>query len=103
MESSIAFIIPHHTISFFIGLPTITCIFNSTLREIIFIDKVVACIIGWIDINHLDLAEIRLPQELQGIEIVALDVDIFTINVPPSVPSRLTDFSLSSRSVLAIG
>lgn len=81
----IAFIILHHTISFFIGLPTITCIFSSTLREIIFIDKVVACIIGWIDINHLDLAEIRLPQELQGIEIVALDVDIFTINVPPPV------------------
>lgn len=88
MESSIAFTILHHTISFFVGLPTITCIFGSTLREVIFIDEVVACIIGWIDVNHLDLAKIRLPQEFQCIEIVALDVDIFAINVPPPVYHR---------------
>ena len=83
MKAPITFTIRHHTISFIIGLPTITCIFGSTLREVIFIDEVVACIIGWIDVNHLDLTEICLPQELQCIEIVALDVDIFAINVPP--------------------
>lgn len=88
MESSIAFTILHHTIALFIDLSTIICIFGSTLREVIFIDEVIACIIGWIDVNHLDLAEIRLPQKLQGIEIVALDVDIFAINVPPPVYHR---------------
>lgn len=83
MKSPVAFTILHHAITIFIGLSTIICIFGSTLREVIFIDEVIACIIGWIDVNHLDLAEICFPQELQGIEIVALDVDIFAINVPP--------------------
>ena len=88
MKSPIAFTILHHPISIFISLPTIIRIIRSTLRKVIFIDKVITGIIWRIDINHFDLTKICLLQELQGIKVIAFDVDIFAINVPPLVYHR---------------
>ena len=46
-------------------------------HEIVGVDEVVAGVVRWIDIDHLDLAEIALLQELENFQIVALNVEIF--------------------------
>lgn len=52
-------------------------------NKVIFIYEIISRIIWWININHLHFAQVCFAQKLQGIEVIALDVDIFTINVPP--------------------
>ena len=47
-------------------------------HEIIGVDKVVAGIVRRVDIDHLDLAEIALLQELEDFQIIALDVEVFS-------------------------
>src|SRR5687767_2994517 len=46
------------------------------VNEVVVIQQVVAGVVRRIDVDELDLAEVRLLQELQGIEVVALDEQI---------------------------
>ena len=46
-------------------------------HEIVGIDEVVAGIVRRVDIDHLDLTEIALLQELEDFQIIALDVEVF--------------------------
>ena len=46
-------------------------------HEIIGVDKVVAGVVRRINVDHLDLAEIALLQELEDFQIIALDVEVF--------------------------
>ena len=106
MKSSICFIISMHIKKKITILIMLTNCFRKVLiffNKVIFIYEIISRIIWWININHLHFAQVCFAQKLQGIEVIALDVDIFTINVPPGVPSRLTDFFRSSRKVLATG
>ncbi len=45
MESTIAFAILYQSISLFVRLPAVICIILGLLRKIIFINKVISCII----------------------------------------------------------
>ena len=80
MESPIAFCILHQTISLFIKLTAIAKIFISILRKVILINEVIARVIRRIDIDHLHFAEIGFLQQLQFIQIIALDVNIFRVD-----------------------
>ena len=69
-------------------------------HEIIGIDEVVAGVVRRVDIDHLDLTEIALLQELEDFQIVALDVEVFS-GVPilafrhtgaQCLPDRLVSF-----------
>ena len=79
MKSSIAFAVWHQSISFFIGLPAALCIICCLLRKIIFINEVISRVIGRIDVNYLHLPQIRFLEKLQGIQIIAFDVDILRV------------------------
>ena len=83
MKSAIALCILYKPISVLILLTTIVYIVSCCLYTIILIYKVISCIIRWIDINHLHFSKICLPQDFQGVEVIAFDIYIFAINIPP--------------------
>ena len=45
------------------------------LGKVIFIHKVISCVIRSINVDHLDFAEIGFLQQLQHFEIVALNIE----------------------------
>ncbi len=76
MESSLCLSVRHQPISFCILLIRPFQEFLGILGKIILIDKIVASIVGWVDIDHLDLAEVGLLEQLQGIQIIALNKQV---------------------------
>ena len=80
MKATIAFGILNQLVSFFIKLTAISEVFFGILREIVLVNKVIACVIRRIDIDHLHFAEIGLLQQLQRLQIIALDIDIFRVD-----------------------
>ena len=103
MESPIAFAILHQPVPFFIPLAAVLGILLHTLGKIIFIDEIIASVVGRIDVDHLYFAQVGFPEDFKGIQVVPFNVYIFAINVPPGVQFRLTDFFRSRRRVLVVG
>ena len=58
MITSCRFWIYHEALVIFIFLSAFSLIFFAILCEIVFVHKIVACVIRWIDINNFDFAEI---------------------------------------------
>ncbi len=60
----------------------LTAVLQVSLVEIsaiiVGVDEVIAGVIRRVDVNQLDLAEIRLLQKFQHFQIVALDDEIFS-------------------------
>ena len=79
MKATIALSVGHKPVAFFVILATIIHIVRRTLCKIVLIDKIVACIIGRINVDHLDLAQIGFLQELQHFQIIALDVEVLAV------------------------
>ena len=79
MKTTVALGIRDHTISGFIVLPAACKILCRALRKVILIDKVIAGIVGRINVYHLDLAEIGLLQKFQDFQIIALNVEILAV------------------------
>ena len=68
----------------------------ARLGEVVVVDEVVAGVVGRVDVDELDLAEVRLLEQLQRLEVVALDEEVLGgVEVDRS--------SRTGRSVLAIG
>ena len=60
--------------------PNTAQVFLFCFGEFIRIDElVIAGIVRWIDIDHLDLAEVCLLQNLQHFQVFAFDKDVFRI------------------------
>ena len=79
METTIALCVCYKPISLFVILTAVPHIFVSTLGKIVLIDKIVSRIIRRINVDHLHLAQIGLLQELQHFQIIALNVEVFTV------------------------
>lgn len=79
MKSAIALRICNKTRSIFIYLTTVLDIIICCLRKFILINKVIACIVWRIDIDHFHLVQIVLAQKLQDIKVVSLDIEILCI------------------------
>ena len=79
METPIRIGILLHPITHIIIVTTDPHILLSTLGKVIVIYEIISRIVGWIDIDHLHLAKISLLEQLQHIEIVPLDVEVFAV------------------------
>ena len=79
VETTIALSVLHHAVSVFIELSAARKVFLRALSKIVLIHEVVARVVGRVYVDHLDLAEIGLLQELQHFQIIALDIEIFGV------------------------
>ena len=83
MKSAVTFSIALHRVYSLVALfiEESACLFEFifSLSKIIIIDKVVACVIRRVDINHFYLTEISLTQYFEYIEVVALYVNILCV------------------------
>ena len=68
-------VIPHN-ITLIIGDAHLCLITATCLLEVVVVDEIIAGVVRRIDIDHLDLAVIRLVQDLQRRQVVALDKHI---------------------------
>jgi len=68
-------VIPHN-ITLIIGDTCFRLITTACLLEVVIVDEIITGIVGRVDIDHLDLAVIRLVQDLQRRQVVALDKHI---------------------------
>ena len=51
-------------------------IFLAAHGEVVIVDEVVPRVAGRVDVDHLHLPEVGLQQQLEGVEVVALDVEV---------------------------
>ena len=79
MKPPVALRVLHQPVALLVVLPAVGDIAIRILGKIVLIDKIVPRVVGRIDINHLHLAQIRFPQQLQNIEVVALDVKVLAV------------------------
>ena len=56
-----------------VHLPGVFQVGLQALGVVVGVDEVVAGVVGRVDVDHLDLAQVRLLQELQHFQVVALD------------------------------
>ena len=66
------------------------------LGEVVVVDEVIAGVVRRVDVDQLDLAEVRLLEQLERVEVVALDEEVLR-------GVEVDDSSRTGRSVLAIG
>ena len=79
MEAPVTLSVRHHAVTFFIILPAVFHVISGVLRKIVLIDKIIAGVVGWVDIDHLDPAQISFLQKLQHFQVVTLDVEVFAV------------------------
>ena len=79
MKATIAFGVGHHAVAFFVILAAVSHVILGALCKIILIDKVIACIIGRVNVDHLDLAQIGFLQELQNFQVIALNIKVLAV------------------------
>ena len=76
MEAAVTFGIGHEAVALFVLLPAVVDILAGILGEVVIIHKVVACVVRRVNINHLHLAEVIFAQQLQHLQVVALNVEV---------------------------
>ena len=79
MKASISICIRNKLISLFVILSASAHVAVRVLGKIVLIHKIVASVVGRVDVNHFHLAQIRFPQELQHIQIVALNIQVLAV------------------------
>jgi hypothetical protein len=76
MESSVGFRVLEKTVALIVVNPGFILVFLATNCEVIAVHEVRTSVVRWVDVYHLDFAEIALLQELQDIKVIALDVEV---------------------------
>ena len=84
MEAAIAFGVCDKAVAFLVKLAAVGQIFIGTLGKIIFIHKVIAGIIRRVDVDHLDLAQVGLLKQLQHLQVIALNIEVFGVKAAGS-------------------
>ena len=69
-----------------IGLPREFQVVLDVVLEVVRVDEVLARVVRRVDVDELDLAGVVLAQELQRVEVVALDVHFWWCPSPCCVP-----------------
>ena len=67
VKPSVSLCICNQTVAAFIFLKRPREKFIGTFSKIIIINKIIASVVGWINIDHLDLTEISLLQQLERV------------------------------------
>ena len=76
MKPPVAVEIGHKSIALIVILSAVGKVFSRTFSEIILIYKIVAGVIGRVNIDHFDLAEIGFLQEFEHVEVIALNIQV---------------------------
>lgn len=76
METASRLGILHKTVSFIIEITVFGTILFGRNREVVSIYKVTACVVRGIDVDQLHLAGIGCAHDLEGLEVVTLDVEV---------------------------
>ena len=74
MKAAIALCVGHQLVALFVVLAAVVDILLLVLVEVVVLHEVVAGVVGRVDIDHLHLAQIVLAENLQHLQIVALDI-----------------------------
>ena len=77
MKPPIALGVLEQSVAVFTQLSTFFTPLFSAHPKVIPINKVVASVVGRINVNHLDLAQVALLQDFQHFQVIALDVQVF--------------------------
>ena len=78
VEASVGFGICAEFSSACIHLPRVGEVGIQALGVVIRVDELIAGIVGWVDVDHLHLAQVAFLQKLERFEIVALDDEVFS-------------------------
>ena len=76
MEATVTIRVGHKAVACLIFLIGAGKVGFGSFREVVIIDKIIARVVGRVDVDHFDLAEIGLLQELEGVEIVPFDEQV---------------------------
>lgn len=76
METPVAFRIGDQAAAFLVVFSAFGIEFVMGLGEVVVVDEIVAGVVGRVDVDELDFAGVVLAQELQRVEVVALDVQV---------------------------
>ena len=79
MEAAVGVHVFDKAVTFLVILAAVCQVFLGALGKIILIHKVVAGVVGWVNINHFDFAQIGFLQQLQHFQVIALNVQVFGI------------------------
>ena len=79
MKAAVAFGVCHHAVAFFVILAAVAHVVLGALCKVILIDKVIACIIWRVNVDHPDFAQIGFLQELQHFQIIALNIEVLAV------------------------
>ena len=76
MEFAIGFCILDHAFAFFVDNTSGFVFFTLSTMEVIMIHEIITCIVRWVDIYHLYLTHIRVLEQFQHFEVIALDIEV---------------------------
>ena len=79
MKSAVAFGVLKKLVAVIVELSAAVKIIVSIFCKIIIVDKVIACVVRWINVYHFDLAKISFLQKFEDIKVIALYVEIFGV------------------------
>ena len=77
MKASVCIGVFNHSVAVFVNFACHVCVFFTRHFEIIVINKIVACIVRWVNINHFDFAKIAFLQKFQNFQIIPLNIEVF--------------------------
>ncbi len=90
MKTPVGFRVLNQSVTIFISLPAVLFILISVKRKVIVVNKVIPCVIRWVDINHFHFTEICLPKHFQHVEVIALNVKVLCmVEVHTFFPARV--------------
>ena len=76
MEPAVALGVGNQATAFLVEITVLRVIFAARFGEVIVVDKVMARIVWGVDVDELNLAGVGLLQNLERVEVVALDVEV---------------------------
>ena len=93
MKAAIGFGVGDHAVAGFVFLVGALEITGGVFTKIVVVDEFLAGVVGRVDINHLDLAQIGFLQQLERIEVVAFDKQVLRgIKVDAFLAARAQGF-----------
>lgn len=76
VKATVTLRVGDQTPTFLVIVATFGVVIGLGLRKVIVVNEIMTRVVRWVDVDHLDLARIRVAKELQRVEVVALDVEI---------------------------
>ena len=77
MKPAIGIRIAAESLALFSGLPGVLQIGLQAFAVVVGVDELIARVVWWVNVDHLHLANIRLLQELQRLQVVPFDDQVF--------------------------